>query len=374
MKPLAMDALLGAVLVAAAQIEVWTATDGRVSASLVAVLGTAPVVLRRWLPMVSLVMVHLPLIPLALERSDSFSYAQLVAMMVTTYSVAHECARGRALTGLGLSIGSALVNSAAAPGTDVGDFVFPVILLGGPWVAGRAIRAWGERTLELEKLTRELEAQREESARLAVSAERGKIARDLHDSLAQSLHVVVVHAEAAEEALRRSPDQTRDSLHRIQSVGREALTQTKGMLGILRSNGVGPDVDVQPSLADLDNLAESVRSTGLALDLCVEGRARPLPKSMDVSAYRIVQESLTNVLKHAQAHRAKVVVRYGVDSLELEITDDGRGAPAAPEDTGYGLLGMRERTIILGGTLSAGSVEGGGFGVHVRLPMGGSAR
>lgn len=369
-----MDALLGAVLVAAAQIEVWTATDGRVSTSMVAVLGTAPVVLRRWLPMVALVIVHLPLILLSLERSDSFSFAQLLAMMVTTYSVAHECARGRALTGLGLSIGSALANSAAAPGTDVGDFVFPMILLGGPWVAGRAIRAWGERTLELEKLTRDLEAQREESARLAVSAERGKIARDLHDSLAQSLHVVVVHAEAAEEALGRSPGLTRDSLHRIQSVGREALTQTKDMLGILRSNGVAPDVDVQPSLADLDALAESVRSTGLTLDLCVEGCVRPLPKSVDVSAYRIVQESLTNVLKHAQAHQAKVVVRYGGDSLELEIIDDGRGAPTAPEDTGYGLLGMRERTMILGGSLTAGSVEGGGFGVHVRLPLGSSAR
>jgi signal transduction histidine kinase len=152
------------------------------------------------------------------------------------------------------------------------------------------------------------------------------------------------------------------------------LTQAKGMLGLLRSDGVGPEIDVQPSLADLDMLAESIRSTGLTLDVRVEGHVRPLPKSVDVSAYRIVQESLTNVLKHAQARRAQVAVRYGVESLELQITDDGRGAPAAPEGTSYGLLGMRERAMILGGSMTAGSVEGGGFEVHVRLPMSDSAR
>ncbi|HZJ07611.1 MAG TPA: histidine kinase [Nocardioidaceae bacterium] len=369
-RPLVVDALLGVMLVAAGQVEVWTgSTDVPLSGSLLAVLGTAPVILRRRLPMVCLVAVLSPLWLLALQRSDSFSVAHLLAMMVATYSVAAHRSRGPAVAGLLLAIASALVNTAAALGWSGGDFLFAVILLAGPWIAGRALRVWRARTLELEALTLELREQREESTRLAVSAERGKIARDLHDSLAQSLHVVVIHAEAAEEALGRYPDRTRESLHRIQTVGREALAQTKHMLGILRSPEAATDVVVQPKLADLDSLVASVRSAGLSLELCVEGAARTLPTPVDMSAYRIIQESLTNVLKHAHAGAARVVVRYGVDTLDLEITDDGRGVTSAPEIVGYGLLGMRERTLILGGSLSAETLEGGGYGVHARLPL-----
>lgn len=369
-KSLAFDALIGFALVAAGLVEVWTGlTDAGLSGWLLTVLGTAPVVLRRWLPVTSLVAVLVPLALLTVEHSDTFSFAHLLAMMVTVYTVAHECARGRALIGLALAVGSALANSAAAPGSTGGDFLFPVILLGGPWAAGRAMRAWGERARELQTLTEELRAQREESARLAVSAERAKIARDLHDSLAQSLHIVLVHAEAAEEALGKLPDQTTDSLHLIQSVARDALTQTKSMLGVLRAEGDHLDVIGQPKLADLDSLAESVRALGLAVDLRVDGAIRPLPTAVDASAYRIIQESLTNVLKHAQAHRAQVEVRYGPDFLELEVTDDGRGAVTADEGRGYGLLGMRERALTLGGRLTAGSIDGGGFGVRARLPV-----
>lgn len=226
--------------------------------------------------------------------------------------------------------------------------------------------------MQLEALTRQLQAQREESNRLAVSAERGKIARDLHDSLMQALHVVVVHAEAAEEALERSPERTRESLHRIQSVGRDSLAETRQVLGMLRSSH-GHSGVVAPRLSDLDGLLDSVRAAGVGVTIRIEGSARPLPASVNMSAYRIVQESLTNVLKHANAREARVLLRYDDDGLDVEIVDDGRVAqPVHGPDGelgGYGLLGMRERTALLGGTLSAAPSGEGGFAVRARLPL-----
>lgn len=369
-RTLAVDVLLGVLLVVAGQLEVWLGpADAFPKEVLIAFLGTAPAVLWRRRPVLALVAVLMPLWILTAQRTDIFVVAHLLAMMLTTYAVALLCTRSAALAGLVLALGSALGNSAALATSTAGDFVFPLILLGVPWAAGRSLRLWRERNLELESLTASLTAQRQESARLAVIAERGKIARDLHDSLAQSLHVVVIHAEAAEEALGTDPGRARESLHRIQSVGRESLTETRQMLGVLRSPHEGSDVVVQPKLADLDRLVTSVRAAGLEVDLRIEGSARALPVSVDMSAYRIIQESLTNVLKHAQAKAARVVVRYDVDVLDLEIVDDGRGGGSDADANGYGLLGMRERSVILGGSLTAQPRTTGGFGVHARLPL-----
>ena len=366
--PLATDCAIALVLVLASLVELSVGVqDPDPLLVAVAVLGTAPVAARRLLPLLSTVAVFAPLWLLTLSGTDTVVFGHLLAMLLATYTLAHVGTLPRASLGLALALATAVTNSAAAPGTQVGDYAFPVILLAGPWFAGRGLRLWQERTIELQRLNAELEERREESAALAVAAERGLIARELHDSLAQSLQVIVVNADAADAALDLDADLARAALGRIRSQGREALTQTRQTLGMLRS----PDgATTAPRLADLDRLAASVRSAGLDVVVRTAGTARELPTQVDLAAYRIIQECLTNVLKHAAAGHAWVDVCYRDDRLELEVTDDGCGAGVARASGGHGLLGMRERTLMLGGRLAAGRNEGGGFRVHADLPLG----
>jgi signal transduction histidine kinase len=208
--------------------------------------------------------------------------------------------------------------------------------------------------------------QLKEKEQQAVAAERARIARELHDLVTHNLSVMVVQAGAAGEVFDEHPQQARAALAAIEETGRRALSELRRLLDVVAEE---EDLayDPQPGLRRLDELVASVRATGLGVDLTVEGSPRLLSPALELSAFRIVQEALTNVLKHARATRASVRVRFGTDTLELEVADDGVGA--ATTDGGRGLVGMRERAALFGGEVAAGTRPGGGFAVRARMPL-----
>lgn len=359
-----VDAVLAAALVTMGQVEVWSAggVDGRRAAA-IAVLATAPLAWRRIAPVTVLLICVGALTLLTARGENQFTVGQLLGLMLATYTVALLLPTRPAIGWLGLGMLGALANSAASDNSVAGDYVFTVILLGVPAAAGYSLRQWRQRSEELRRLTEELRAEREAHARLVVTAERGRIARDLHDSLAQSLNAVVVHAEAGEAALGRDDRGVAKALSRIQEVGRASLTETRHILGALRSDG--QDSTGQPRLDQIDQLLQHFRASGLTLSLEVVGDPVPWPASVDAAAYRIVQESLNNVLRHSQGREATVVVRHE-DDLLVEVSSIGtptsEGGPP-----GFGVLGMRERAQLLAGELEAGPTADG-WKVSARLP------
>jgi signal transduction histidine kinase len=211
---------------------------------------------------------------------------------------------------------------------------------------------------------------RELATREAVAAERAAMARELHDVVAHHMSVMVVQAGAARAVGDSDPAAASDALRQIETSGRTGLAEMRRLLGILKAEGDGDGRTPQPGLADLGELLDSMRATGLAVEAVVEGSPRPLPPGVDLSAYRIVQEALTNVLRHAGGASARVLIRYEPDALELEIADDGPGPPDGQQaSAGHGLIGMRERAQLFGGAFEAGPRPGGGFLVRARLPF-----
>jgi signal transduction histidine kinase len=237
------------------------------------------------------------------------------------------------------------------------------------WSLGAALNSRRRRAEELLERTVELEREREENARRAVFDERVRIARELHDVVAHHVSMMGVQAGAARIVLGRDPVKAQQALASIEGSSRQAVVELHRLLGFLRQEGDPDDLGSQPGLGQLDGLAASISDSQLAIEVRVEGERRLVAATIDVSAYRIVQEALTNVVKHAGASRADVHVRYWPDELELEIVDDGRGNGASSSAPGgLGLIGMRERAVLHGGQLTAGRVAGGGFAVRVRLP------
>ena len=239
--------------------------------------------------------------------------------------------------------------------------VFYSLLFGLPWAAGRAIRRWrlSERRLEQEK------------ARTAgaIAEERTRIARELHDVVAHSISVMVLQARGGRRVLQSEPADARQAFAIIERTGHQALEEMRRLLGLLRRSDEELALAPQPSLRELGRLVEQVRGAGLPVQVAIEGEARELPPGVDLSAYRIVQEALTNALRHAGPARARVLLRYRPDFLELEITDDGPGTGDG-SGPGYGLIGMRERVSVYGGELQAGRRPEGGYALRVRLPLG----
>jgi signal transduction histidine kinase len=239
--------------------------------------------------------------------------------------------------------------------TTVDDTVFAMVLAAGAWALGEAAR---NRRKAIQ-----------EGARRAAGDEQARIARELHDVIAHSVSVIVVQASAADDVFDTRPDQARAALRSIEQAGRDALRELRTLLGGGASGDPDP-TEPQPGLARLDELAEPLRVGGLDVVVRREGEAPEVPAGVDLSAFRIVQEALTNTLRHARATRAEVTVRYGDGAVELEVRDDGRGSAGAEVNgTGRGLVGMRERAALLGGTLEAGPLPGGGYRVHARLPL-----
>ncbi|HVU78971.1 MAG TPA: histidine kinase [Gaiellaceae bacterium] len=210
----------------------------------------------------------------------------------------------------------------------------------------------------------ELEAERER----VLEEERARIARELHDVIAHSVSVMIVQAGAARLTLNGEAHRATESLLSVERAGRQALDEMRRLLGMLRQGNVEPQLTPQPGLGDLQQLVDQVRAAGLPVELEVEGTPVPLAPGVDLSAYRIAQEALTNTIKHAQARSARLRLRYEADAVAIEVTDDGRGG--AVSGTGHGLVGMRERVELYRGTFEAGAHGEGGFRVHARLPVG----
>jgi signal transduction histidine kinase len=288
-----------------------------------------------------------------------------ITLAIAVYSVGAHTRGRRAALGAALVFGMALlatfVDWDEGSVLDLfGNLTFFAAIFGGTWLAGRAIRRRRGRE-------RDLILEREEKARVAVLEERTRIARELHDVVAHAISVIVLQARGARHALDAEPDDARGALDAIEQTATQALREMRRLLGMLRTDdevALAP----QPSLSHLDTLVAHVRDAGLPVDVRVEGKPRELAPGVDLSAYRIVQEALTNALKHAGPARARVLVRYGEESLELEVADTGAG-DVNGDSTGHGLAGMRERVAVFGGELESGPRVEGGYAVRARLPL-----
>jgi signal transduction histidine kinase len=334
---------------------------------------TAPIALRRYRPLeVLIVTVVAGVLILILTSQAQFPVGVLVAL----YTVASRCERPvsiRAAKWVALPIiAGVIVSTGPHPGRVIPELAVFAIA----WVLGDNIRTRRAYLAELEARAARLEREREEKAERAVIDERARIARELHDVIAHNVSVMVVQASAGEELFDSNPERARESLSAVASTGRAALSELRRLLGVIRAEEEpegGPAYAPQPGIEYLDDLVRQVQETGLAVELSVLGQPRELPEGVGLCAYRIVQEALTNTLKHAHASRAQVGVRYVDNALELQVLDDGRGAQAVNGDSepaGHGLIGMRERVALFGGELTAGPRGAGdGYEVRARLPL-----
>ena len=272
--------------------------------------------------------------------------------------------------GLVLTLGSAALLIYNDPDHSAAELVFTPLLFGVGWLAGFALRERAEEAEAAEARAAQAEREREAAARIAVAEERARIARELHDIVAHAVSVMVLQVGAVRHKLPAELAADKDALGDVERAGRSALGEMRRLLGAMRDEHGDVALAPQPGLDGLDALAESVGQAGLPVELHVKGEAFPLPRAVELSAYRIVQEGLTNSLKHARAGRANVTIRYGAEELEVEVADDGHG-PAKSDGHGHGLVGVRERVKIYGGEMSAGPGTDGGFVLNARLPVGG---
>lgn len=379
-RPLVADGLLAAGLVVLGLVAlVLTPSDpdyrepDALTVLFVTLQGGA-LVWRRRAPILALVLSFAGLFGIWI--GDYAETASSLASIIAMYSVAawEERRRARIAAGLTFVALAGVLTAGMLSGyveqLTLGVFVGNFIIFGTAFVVGENVRNRRERLAELEERAIAAEAAREEDARRAVAAERVRIARELHDVVAHSVSVMVVQAGAARRVLDRDRDAAVESLTAIEQTGRQSLSEMRRLLGVLRrEDDVSFGRSPQPSVAAVDALVASTRDAGLDVDLVVEGEPRPLPPGVDLSAYRIVQEALTNALRHAGPASARVVVRYDDDELHLEVCDDGRGVVSTDGDGGHGLVGMRERVTLYGGELSTGNRPGGGFVVRARLPL-----
>jgi signal transduction histidine kinase len=306
------------------------------------------------------------LLGVSLDRPDS----PLLVALAATYAVAAYRDLRIALAGMAIALAGIWIGVAGQTTNNHSDFAFTAVVVSAGWLVGRGMRGRVRQTAELAERTRQLEEAREAERLAAVAEERRRIARDLHDVIAHSVSVMVVQAGAAEDIFARNPEGVLEPIRAVQETGRAALVEMRRLLGLLREDGelgLAP----QPRLADLDALAEQMRLAGLPVEVELEGNPRPLPIGVDLSVYRIAQEALTNALKHAGPARARLVLRYRESEVELEVVDDG--SSSANGDGGHGLIGMRERVAVFGGTLEADRLPEGGFRVLARLPVAATA-
>jgi signal transduction histidine kinase len=308
-----------------------------------------------------------------LRSSGQLSFEAFVAVLVVSYSVGAHAELRRGLRALALVLivvgaGDVLDTLAGHHAAFQNAGLYPLILVA--WALGNAFRQHGVREHELEGDGTRLEREREEKVRSATAEERVRIARELHDVVAHSVSVMVVQIGGARGILDSEVDTARETLRSAEETGRQALAEMRRMLGILRAPDDSGTLTPQPGLDQVDTLVEKARAAGLAVEVRTEGARHPLSPGVDLAAYRIVQEALTNAVKHAGPARAEVVLRYAADEIEIEVRDDGHGPPRPGRaNAGHGLVGMTERVALYGGALSAGARNGGGFAVHARLPL-----
>jgi signal transduction histidine kinase len=352
-------------------VEAWAEhlQPAAVVAPLMVVGGLSLAWRRRYPIAVVCVIVSVSFVQAAAGMTMHSAVSPVIALFIASWSVGAYEPRRRAVAGLALLV----VGVWLAMGVDLWRGTDHYEGTDFPWIGGLVLApgvlgiVFGARTRSLraaEERTRELELERRE----AIAAERARIARELHDVIAHSVSVMTVQAGAAEEMLKHDPARALAPVRAVQETGREALAEMKRLVGVLKdADSEDDDRAPQPRLADLEELAEKLRDAGQRVELRIEGRPREMPLGVELSAYRVVQEALTNTLKHASGAPAMVTIRYGDDELTIDVSDEGRVFRSS--DGGHGLAGMRERVGIFGGTLDAGPRETGGFTVHAVLPL-----
>ncbi len=301
-------------------------------------------------------------------RLLEFTSGAYVAGLAAAVMLGNVRAARQERLGLLIVLGGAAAIAYNDPTHTAGELAFIPVVFSIGWLLGFALRERGQQAEAAEERAAEAEREREAAARLAVAEERARIARELHDVVAHAMSVMVLQVGAVRHRLPAELAQDREALTDVERAGRTALTEMRRLLGAMRSDDDDLELAPQAGLGSLDPLLDEVRHAGLAVDLHVEGAPYALPAALDLSAYRIVQEGLTNALKHARAGRADVTVRYAPGEVRIDVHDDGRG-PAATDGLGHGLVGIRERVTIFGGEMSAGSANGGGFTLSTRLPV-----
>ena len=322
--------------------------------------ATVPLAFRRRAPVLVLVVVAASNIGFALA---GFTDDLTIQLAIATYTAAaHEPRRTVARIGAPVALAAAVVAVWIWPPTmEPTEGAIAVLLsVGMPLAIGRAV--FNRR--------RRLDEDRERAARDAVTEERARIARELHDVVAHAMSVMVVQAGAARTVVERDPAAAADAIRQVEVTGREGLAEMRRLIGVLKATDEEAALAPQPGLGDLDALLGTVRAAGLPVESMVIGDPRDLPPGVDLTAYRVVQEALTNVLRHAGVAHASVTLRYEPDGLEVTVADDGRG-PHAGDGGGQGLVGMRERIALFDGSLETGPRAGGGFEVRARIPLAG---
>ncbi|NHC14377.1 sensor histidine kinase [Motilibacter sp. E257] len=336
---------------------------------------TLPLVLRRRHPLALLPLVVPAVLASVLGYPPSTA---VLSGLLLVYTAALQCPRRQSFGAFGVVVVAYLVATAfdayddAWAGTVAGGAMFF-----GAWAFGRAIRYRRAYTAELEARAQRLEAEREAAVRATLSEERARIAREMHDVVAHSISVMTVQASAARRMADRDIVRSKEAMAAVEDTGRAALMEMRRILGVLRDVERPDDaLAPQPGTCDLPDLVGKVREAGLGVELQVEGGPRPLPAGVELAVYRIVQEALTNTLKHAGPAQAQVRLCYRPAAVEVEVRDSGRGAAVFPGASGgaalrpgHGLVGMRERVSLYGGSLQAGPGSGGGYVVNARIPV-----
>jgi signal transduction histidine kinase len=274
----------------------------------------------------------------------------------------------QARLGLAIVLGASAIVVYNDPAHTPGEFIFIPVLFAIGWLAGYALRERSVQAEAAEERALHAERERESAARIAVAEERARIARELHDIVAHAVSVMVLQIGAVRHNLPDTLPEGKEVLEGVEQAGRTALAEMRHLLGAMRHDGEDLELAPQPGLDNLGPLLDDVRRAGLAVELQVDGEPHALPRALDLSAYRIVQEGLTNALKHARASHADVILRYRPDDLRIEVRDDGKGVKPS-DGLGHGLVGVRERVKIYGGEMSTGTATGGGFILSTRLPI-----
>lgn len=357
------DTMLAAALVGLMLVQVWLldiSTGNALVSSAIALALFVPLALRVRFPLLLLAALICgsavgDQLPKQVLDVEAFGLIVLLAL----YSAGAHARGRRAWLGGLATIAFATVTFFEDPdGPSFPGAIFFTMLFGAPWLAGVVVRRRRDNEAKLER--------QRDAAEAAVLEERARIARELHDVVAHAISVIVLQARGGRRLLEDEPDATRAALDAIEHTGQQALVEMRRLVGLLRESDESLAFAPQPTLILLDGLLDQVRGAGLPVDLAIIGTPIDLPPGVDLSAYRIVQEALTNALKHAGPAHAQVTLSYGERGIDVDITDDGTGPSGA--NGGHGLAGIRERVSVVGGDLQAGPRNDGGFAIHAHLP------
>jgi signal transduction histidine kinase len=331
---------------------------------------TATLALRRRFPVPVLAVAVLCGLMTANFNHQGGALALVLGVAIASFTVGHELDLPASLWGPAIATFSYwAVYALIAHSTQASDYFFTLLLYTPPWIFGAALRVRTERLREATERAAELEAKQGAAAAAAAEEERQRIARELHDVVSHSITVIAIQAQAVRHRLRPDQNKEADDLQLLETTARQAMAEMRRLFGVIRKDGEGPGLAPQPGLAQLPALVDDLRASGLAVEVHENGPPAELPPGLDLAAYRVLQEALTNVLRHAGAGAQAVVrITYDPKVLRLSVEDDGIGG-GGRVGTGHGLIGMRERIALYGGTLEAGSTNGVGFKIRVSIPL-----